>query len=127
MITLPSGAELNVDTLPPFADSEALFKAVMKDILLLIPSDRELDQSVIKDFICRGLVSSDVRSALWKCMERVTYNGLKINKDTFEPEDARQDYMEVLWQVAERNIAPFLKGLFARLNTLPETSAIPQK
>jgi hypothetical protein len=125
-VTLPSGAELNIETLPPFADSEALFKAVMKDILLIIPPEQQIGPSVVKEFICRGLISDDIRRALWKCMDRVTYNGLKIDKDTFEPEEARQDYLEVCWQVAERNVSPFLKGLYARLS-MPLSAQAPQQ
>lgn len=116
IITLTSGATLDVTTLPAFEVSDALYKAFLKDVLLPVAPDRDIDQSLLKDFFCRGFTSEDVKKALWKCMEKALYNGQKITKDTFEAEEARQDYIDVCYHVLVRNIEPFMKGLFARLS-----------
>lgn len=115
---LPSGAELNLTTMPPFADSKALFTAILKNVVskMNLSGDRDINGEIIKELFCNGLSSPEVDAALQKCMERALYNGQKIVADTFEKEEARQDYIEVCWQVAERNIFPFLKGLFAKLS-----------
>ena len=38
---------------------------------------------------------------------------LKIDKDTFEPVENREDYIQVCLEVIKENVAPFLKSLFA--------------
>jgi len=47
-------------------------------------------------------------------MSKVVYNNNKITPDTFESEEAREDYLEILGVVAWENIHPFGKGLFAK-------------
>ena len=44
-------------------------------------------------------------------MARCTIDGKKVVKDTFEPEDARQDYLPVAWEVMKLNLTPFFRGL----------------
>ena len=116
IITLTSGATLDVSTLPSFEVSEALYKAFLKDVLLPTDPDKQINESLMKDFFCRGFTSEDIRKALWKCMEKALYNGQKITKDTFESEESRQDYVDVCYHVTFRNLVPFMKGLFARLS-----------
>lgn len=72
---------------------------------------------------CAGLQSSDsltmgfaiesspaVKKAVYKCLERCTYNGQKITKATFEDVTARQDYAEIVRSCIEVNQAPFPKS-----------------
>ena len=49
---------------------------------------------------------------------RCLYNGSKIDNDTFEAAEARQDYIKVCAEVAKENVAPFVKSLFADYQTL---------
>jgi hypothetical protein len=123
--TLPSGAVLEIN-LAPFLDANSLNRAVAKE-LLKIKFDGELDlndHNFIKDIICTAISSDDIMSALWNCFKRCTYNGVKMNQDTFENEDARGDYFTVCKEVLIENLRPFGKGLlsqFEGLNT--ETKA----
>ena len=113
-ITLPSGAKLEID-LAPFADSNALNKAVAKE-LKSMKFDPELnlaDPVFIKDLACTAFSSDEIMDALEVCFKRCTYNGLKIDSTTFEPEEARQDYFVVCREVLIEQIRPFAKGLLS--------------
>lgn len=112
-VDLPSGAVLEI-TLAPFADAKALYQAVLDELkgLKFNPED-EIDVNFIKDLFCSGFSSKKVEAALDLCFKRVLYNGQKIDKDTFEPEEARQDYLMACIEVAKANILPFVKSLFA--------------
>lgn len=111
---LASGAELKIQ-LAPFADARALFQAVLEEAKALkINSQDEIDVNLFKDVFCAGLSSKKIEACLSLCMKRVTYNDLKIDENTFEPELARGDYMEVCWEVLQENILPFVKNLYAK-------------
>ena len=111
---LSSGAELKIQ-LAPFSDAKALFQAVLEEgKALKVNSQDEIDVNLFKDVFCSGFSSKKIESCLSVCMKRVTYNDLKIDENTFEPESARGDYMEVCWEVAKENILPFVKNLYAK-------------
>ena len=59
--------------------------------------------------------SQEVFSCLFKCLEKSTYNGVKITMDTFEDEAARLDFYEVVFYCLKVNIFPFFKYLCSRL------------
>ena len=114
-VKLPSGATLKIG-LAPFADSKALYQALLaegKGIELNAGTDTV---SLFKQFFCSGFSSKEIEQCLWKCMERCTYNGgkgdLKIDQDTFEPVEAREDFLVVCIEVGKENVSPFLKSLF---------------
>lgn len=112
-IGLPSGAELAI-SLAPFADSKALYQAVLEELKSVsIDPDQEIDVNLFKDLFCVGFSSKKIESALLKCIDRCTYDGKKIDKDTFEPVGARGDYMKVCIEVVKENILPFVKDLSA--------------
>ncbi len=118
-ITLKSGAILKI-TLSPFAESKALYQALLEEFKTLnVGGERQLVQ-LFKDLVCTGFSSKKVEQCLEICLKRCTYNnfpgveiGSKIDKDTFEPEANRQDYIPVCIEVVKENVMPFLKGLFA--------------
>lgn len=113
-ITLPSGAKLKI-TLSPFAVSKALYLAALEEIQLVkLDANAEIE-SIFKDLFCLGFSSKKIEAKLADCMKRVTYNDQHITEDTFEPENARQDYMAVQFEVALANILPFTKDLTAQL------------
>lgn len=120
-VKLPSGAILKIG-LPPFAVSRDLYQAVLEEAKgILIGSKTEM-ASVYKDLFCIGFSSKKIEACLWKCFEHCQYNNgqtgdLKIDKDTFEPEAARDDYMTVCMEVAKENIHPFAKSLYAEYGT----------
>ena len=123
-VKLPSGAILKIN-LAPFAESKALYQAVLsegKGIELSIATDTV---TLYKQFFCVGFSSPEIERCLWKCMERCTYNGgkgdLKIDEDTFEPVEARDDYMSVCIEVGKENILPFMKSLYAEYKQILAT------
>ena len=111
-ITLPSGAILKIQ-IAPFADAKALYQAVLDELKIVQMSSSTDMTSVFKDLSCIGFSSKKIESCLEQCFKRCLYNDLKLDKDTFEPVDSRQDYIVVCLAVAKENIMPFMKGLYA--------------
>lgn len=112
---LPSGAELEVK-LAPFEDSRALWSALLEEARSIkADPNTEIDVNLFKDMFCTAFSSKKIEACLWKCMQRCLYKDqrgdLKVDKDTFEPEEARQDYMTACFEVAKANCSPFLKTL----------------
>lgn len=112
-VVLPSGAKLKI-TPSSFAVAKELFQAVTEELKELnISATTEIDINLFKDLFCTGLSSKKIEKCLWECIKKATYNDLKITEDTFEPVEAREDYIQVMFEVAKENIAPFMKSLFA--------------
>lgn len=115
-LTLASGAKLRIQV-APFAVSKALYQAVLREARNLeVNQLAEVELLLIKAFAL-GFSSRHVEDCLWACFERCTYNGAKIDADTFEPESTRDDYVKVCVEVAKANIYPFMKSLFAAFKT----------
>lgn len=111
-ITCPSGATLVVAP-APFAVSKALYQALLREIRgITFATGFEL-ANVFKDALCAGFSSPDVDRTLAECMKRCTYNTLKIDDTTFEPVEARGDYILVCMEVVRENVGPFMKSLYA--------------
>ncbi len=118
-VKLPSGAVLKIAA-APFSDSKALYQAVLEEVKEIDFSSKTEISRVLKDFLCAGLSSKKIEDCLWVCLARCVYNAgapgsgdLKIDKDTFEPVAAREDYLTVCLEVAQENISPFAKSLYA--------------
>lgn len=68
--------------------------------------------NTIKDVAARLIASDAVESILWECFKTVTYRGKRItSRETFEPEEARGDYLPIAKEVLVYNLAPFFKSL----------------
>lgn len=113
LITLPSGAKLEI-TVSPFAISKDLYHAVLEEAKEIKVSSQDQVFNVTKDVFCTLLSSKKVEAALNECMKRVAYNSRKIDSETFEPVEAREDYFLVCFEVAKENITPFMKHLYAQ-------------
>lgn len=115
-VKLPSGATLTI-TLAPFAVSKALYQAMLKEAKGVAVDSKTEMVALYKDFFCVGFSSPEIEKTLWECFQRCTYDGgkgdLKIDSDTFEPAEARDDYWTVCMEVAKENVLPFTKSLFA--------------
>ena len=111
-VRLPSGALLIVNS-APFADSKALYQALLSETKNVSFSAKSDMGEMLKNFFCAGFSSPLVDRALSRCMERCTVEGSKIDGDTFEAVERRQDYTIVCAEVAKENVGPFLKSLFA--------------
>lgn len=60
--------------------------------------------------------SSDIYAIIWKCLSRCLYDSEKVTKDTFEKEEHRADFYEVVYACIAENIRPFLKNLLSALS-----------
>lgn len=118
-VTLPSGAILKIG-LAPFKDSKALYQAVLAEGPSIKIESTDQAENAIKDLFCVMLSSSKIEAALKPCLERSLYNGKKIDENSFEPKDARQDYIEACYLVAKANIEPFIVSLFARFSQVKD-------
>ncbi len=123
---MPSGAVLKVQV-GKFAESKALYQAFLEEVKgVQILSSSEI-MNVFKDLACIGFSSKKIEAALEACMKSCLYNDLKIDKNTFENLENREDYMSVCVEVAKENIAPFMKSLFANykrfLEIIPKSQA----
>ena len=123
-VKMPSGAVLKI-TPAPFADSKALYQAFLEEAKGVQLNAKGQVGNLLKDLICSGFSSQKVEAALWVCMGRCIYNAgkgdLKIDQDTFEEVEARQDYMDACMEVAKENVGPFTKGLprlFSQLSVM---------
>lgn len=112
-ISLPSGATLVVAS-APFPKSKALAQAVATELRGVSIKSSETDTGeALKDFLCTAFASPAVERALAPCLLRCTYDSQKITDETFEPDEARGDYVTVCMEVVKHNVGPFGKSLYA--------------
>jgi len=115
-VKLPSGATLQV-TPSPFAEARALYQAILRELRFVEVGSKTEISSLYKDLFCIGFASAAVEACLWECFKRCTYDSgkgaFKIDNQTFEPIEARDDFMTVCIEVAKENVLPFGKSLFA--------------
>lgn len=125
-VKLPSGAVLKIGIVPFDACNE-LKKAVMQEVKGISIARVKDVMDVSKDYICTVFGSDAVEMKLWECMKRCTYNSgkgdLKLDKDTFEAIEARQDFTEVQIEVGMECLGPFGKSLYAVLLHLLDQAA----
>lgn len=114
-VKLPSGATLKIN-LGRFEDSKALYQAILEEAKGIVIGSKTEMASVYKDLVCVGFSSKKIEACLWECFKKCQYNSgagdLKIDKDTFEPAAARDDYLTACMEVAKENINPFVKSLY---------------
>lgn len=115
-VQLPSGAVLKTEP-APFAAAKALYQALLKEARSISIVDGNDLGEIVKNAFCAGFSSAEVEACLTECMKRCTYRmgpghpDMKIDKDTFEPVDSRQDYLAVSTEVIKQNVGPFVKSL----------------
>lgn len=123
-ITLPSGASLAL-TIAPLDLAKKLNKVVARE-LSLVKFDFDLNDfndlgaqniDALKNVAFQLVQSESLELVVMECMKKCLYNGERIVAGTFEPEDARQDYFPVAWEVLKVNLRPFLKSLSLLLLT----------
>lgn len=109
---LDSGAILKLQP-APFKDSKALYQALLRELKGVTLSASVDMASVYRDLFCLGFASPDIEACIWKCMERCLLNDLRIDDNTFEPVERRDDYVKVCVEIARENVFPFFKSLYA--------------
>jgi hypothetical protein len=133
---MPSGAKLTVSVCP-FADANALLKALLKSAKGIgVPKDLlQADVSVLKDVLISAATSDDVEAALFKCGSRASYQNVKVTAELFDDtnlgEIARKDYYSIWSKIVEVNCSPFFEQTFsalkARLSTPIDTRKSPSE
>lgn len=123
--TSTTGAKVKVNA-APFVDAMALKNAITKELADSgisfgtkgISADMDLDVGAMLSHVMRLDSSPAVNAALFSCLQRCTYNGIKVTEATFEDPATREDYYEVVFACLKENITPFFKGLVSKLNGL---------
>lgn len=129
---LQSGAKLHVST-ASFQDANALVKALMK-AAKGVPLGDDLmkqDLTALKDVLIEAAASPEVERCLYRCMERSSYNDIKLIPVNFDNpgtmDNFRADYFEVCWKVIEVNCRPFFDRAFSVLKArLGSATAAPK-
>jgi hypothetical protein len=110
LVTLPSKAVLKIQ-MAPWEDAHNLYKAVMG-----VVSKTSFEHDGVINFLAKVSISTEIETALWACYGRAHYNGQKINKELFENEEVRGDYLIIAKEVLAYNMAPFLASLVSVLS-----------
>ena len=140
--TLDSGARL-VITLADFEVCDRLLIAVTKELegvgislglksgnltdFLNMDIDKDAALNTLKNVVMRLSSSTMIRPILWECMQRVTYNSVKVTPKTFEGERERGDWPIVAKEVLVSNLLPFFPGLASKFSTLAKGITGDQK
>ena len=117
---LTSGARLHI-TSAKFSEASDLSKALLRSMKGVPLNDNLMKQDVtaLKDMVIEAATSDDVERALHKCMERSTYNDIKLLPSTFDDprlgDDFRKDYYEVAVYVVKVNCWPFFEKALSML------------
>jgi len=120
--TLPSGAKFHVSVVP-FQDAKALTKALMKSAagIPLAQNPLEMDVGVLKDALISAATSDEVETAIFRCLERCTYESVRVTTDLFDDpklgDQARKDYFTMCAKVVEVNCSPFFDQTLSTLKT----------
>ena len=117
-IKLSSGFILKI-TPATFSDANALYKEIASECKAIKMSS-DINENLIKDVMCILISSDKIESCIWKCFERCTYNGIKIETELFEDEKTREVYFSICKEVMLYNVAPFLKSLYSEFVPLVE-------
>lgn len=113
-VQLPSGAELVIGV-SDFEVAKDLYQAVLDEIKhLQLDPNAEIDSNLYKNLFCAGFSSKKIEACIYKCFEKCLYGGARITKATFEPVQAREDYMSICFEVVQENITPFMKNLYVK-------------
>lgn len=118
-IKLPSGADLKMN-LAPFEDSKNLYQALLEEAKGVNFSASSDMIGVCRDIFCIAFSSKKIEKMVLKCAERCLYNDLPIKADVFESNEARQDYFDMMFEIAMENVMPFTKSLYARYKVILE-------
>ncbi len=117
---LPSGAILDVTVLD-YEKAFGIFQTVSRQIGLIdvdfgkidFEKFNTMDVMEFKRPLTQLLSNSDLVKVGNQCLEKCTYDNVKISKATWESIEARKDYLFALFYALKENCAPFLEGVFS--------------
>jgi len=75
----------------------------------------DIDISAIKRPLSQVLSNAEIRKAGDKCLVKCIYNGQRVTAKTWEPIEARKDYLYAMFHALKDNVAPFFEGAFSSL------------
>lgn len=116
-VKLSSGAELKIGVVP-FPDAKVLLQTFLEEAKTVQIAGWDSHYNLVKDVFCVALSSRKLEAALWPCMERSLYNGVKVDAALFENVKVREDFIEVCYLVAQETLQPFTKSLYARFKEI---------
>lgn len=119
-----SASRLKVAVLKAIKDSGVKISEI--DFTKLLSGVKDDMESAVKSGALDSLLevvieldcSKEVNEAIFDCLARSTYNGERIIRETFEPEEARGDYYMIIIACLKRNLSPFFKTLISKLQKL---------
>lgn len=132
--TTASGVEAKMnaaDFLSSMKLKKAILRAAKESNIDLVNLDFSNLKGTALNSILQAILeadsSDDVEDALFKCLGRCTYGGIKITRDIFDNIDpeiaksARGDYYELVFHCLKENLLPFFQPLVSKLQKLPLT------
>lgn len=122
--TTENGVDINI-RIAPFEDAMELKSAISKELADAgfnfdgISITGETDVAELMPLLIKAVLALDssprVNNAIFKCLERCTYDGEKIRKSTFEDISARENYYQIVIECLKENLRPFFKSRLAGL------------
>jgi hypothetical protein len=123
---LPSGASLSVTPLA-FEESWEVTQTII-DIAKALDIDVSGIETLedigaqeilrFKNPLCTLLASKEAVAAAKRCLEKSTYNGVRIESSVWESEKARGDFVLAAVYALKDNIFPFFGSLISFLKTI---------
>lgn len=118
-VSLKSGSKLRI-TISELEVCDELFDSFCEELKKVSFTKDQDYIDLIKNVLTYSISSKRFKNAVKKCFDRCLYNDLKITKDTFEKVSSREDYIDVIFEVAKANLSPFMKGLFSQFGKVSE-------
>lgn len=118
--TMKSGVKF-VITEAGFGDAHALLTALLAEAkgVQLGENPMDMDVSVLKDIAIGAVTSKAVNEAMWKCLQKASYDGVRVEPGLFDDPKigsaARSDYFEMAWECIRVNCGPFFAGALSAL------------
>lgn len=117
---LPSGATLDITVLD-YEKAFEVFQITMRQLGLIDIDLSKMDfanfaAADIMEFkrpLAQILSNADLVKMGNKCLEKCTYDGIKVTTKTWEAPEARKDYLFALFYALKENCYPFVEGVFS--------------
>jgi len=141
IIVLESGARLEVQ-MASFVNAHRLLKAFAVEVekvklnigvtqntgdIMKLKNLTPETYDMLKNFVARMIASEELGKAIDGCMSVVLYNDKPVSRETFEKEEARQDFLPVMREVLMVNLLPFGAGLGSMLKAAVPVNTADQK
>jgi len=120
---LPSGAVLDVTPLdfePAFEVSQTITRLIgLLDVdLKSLDTEKwgsvaDIELDAIKRPFSQILSNRELVKDANKCLAKCTYNGIRVSEKTWQPAEARKDYLYACFYALKENVFPFFEGVFS--------------